>query len=178
MKKILFGMAVALAAFSSQAAYLFWQVSDATVNNDAYLKSQGVTTSGDYYARLRYGTGDEYVNWATWSDSTPAPINVALGGDGSVDDAIAVNLASLGADSAAYSFYIEIVNYNAGVYNTVAKSEIRDYTSLASNNYIVDFDKISMVAVWTGGAYSVPEPTSAMLLFVGMAFLGLRRRRA
>ena len=104
MKKILFGMAVALAAFSSQAAYLFWQVSDTTVSSDTYLKSQGVDTSGNYYARLRYGTGDQYVNWATWSDSTPSPINVPLGGDGSVDDAMAVNLASLGADSEGHPF--------------------------------------------------------------------------
>ena len=181
MKKILFGMAVALAAFSSQAAYLLWQVSDAKVSSDSYLTSQGVTTTpGEYYARLRYGTGNEYVNWATWSDSTPAPINVALGGDGSMDDAIAVNLASISADPTAYSFYIEVVNYNsaAGTYETVAKSEIQNYSSLAGNNYIVDFDRISMAAVWTGGAYSVPEPTSAMLVLVGVAFLGLKRRRA
>jgi len=179
MKRVIFAMAVAFAALSSQAAYLYWQVSDAAMQNDEYLHNATSDNNYQYYARLHYGTDtSQYALWDAWEDTTGDTLN-ALGGDGTAADAIAVNLSTLASDPTPYSFYIEIVQYQGGSQvASVAKSEIQSYSTLAGQNYIVDFDRINLVQVWTGGAYSVPEPTSAALLLVGVAFLGLRRRRA
>lgn len=168
MKKII-AFLVLMAAVTSQADYLFWQVSNSAIGDDSSnLKNLGITTEtmSNYRATLKYGT---YSSGTTLSTGT-------LGGDGSLSDSYSVNLSSISGGASSYSYYIEISNYSD---NTVAAvSELMSYKSLAENSYIGDIMTPAALVPWTGGTYSAPEPSSALLMLLGAALLGLKRKVA
>lgn len=182
MKKILL-FAFLAAAATSQAEYLFWQVSDEMIGSDAYLKAH--VDQGDgyiYKAIMHYGTVDETTH--AWSEGGQIPEanggKGPIGGDGSIDTSYNVNLGQLG-NASSYSYYIEIVKYESAVspdWYGVAKSETMKYQDMVNANYIGDIAAPSALVPWTGGSFSAPEPSSAMLVLVGMALVALKRKRA
>jgi len=178
MKRFLF-LAILAAAFASRAEYLFWQVSDTTLSSDVYLKEKVNLSDGyTYKSIMHYGTGD--MDAGTWSEAGTLgdAKGGVVGGDGTIDTAYNVNLSDLSGAS-GYSYYIEIVKYDgAGAQYGVAKSETQTYTQLANANYVGDILSPAALVPWTGGAYSAPEPSSAMLVLVGMALVALKRKRA
>ena len=187
MKKILLAVAVLGVAASVQASYLFWQVTDTVVQNDDCLKSV-VTEGGDYIAKLRYGTGDmKFENYNTaqitvddvtydliGSVGKPKSMSTSDGGWTPVD------LSVLDGDASAYYYYVEILKYDNNSYKTVAVSQQQSYADLSESGYIgsnLPVIEIPNLQMWGGTSYSVPEPTGGMLVLMGMAFLGLKRRR-
>ena len=157
MKKILFVLAVAVAAISAQASYLNWQVSDETGYNGAQL-----------YAVL----GSEKVN--------------AEGGD--VIDAVyglpAAKSTDIGSYGSNYTYYIELVNYTedptTGTYDRsrAISAQTFTYSELSGALSNGALSVAGMTAVWTGAAVQpTPEPTSGLLLLMGFAMLGLKRKK-
>lgn len=161
MKKIvLCALIAAIAGLSVNAEYLLWQVDD----------SFGTFTPGtDYYVGLFDNTGariDRYIG------------TLAMGG------AQATSISS-----AADSYYIEVYSYEATgeAAGTVGASQKRgeswSYKQLVDAGAIVSSGSWTSgsisnnMAVWTGSKV-VPEPTSGLMVLVGMALLGLKRRRA
>ena len=151
---------------ASNAAYLYWQV-DATDAPGIEFESARVVASD-------YGVLDITDN----NGVTVTDLSVVDKGCGA-----AINLDQLG-DPSAYSFYIELVNYNDSTksYDVVGTSKLNPatYTTLVSSSFIDAGNMglpITPAAVWHGGTYSVPEPTSAMLVMFGMGLLALKRKR-
>lgn len=163
MKKLLVIFAVAFAAMSSQAAYLYWQVMQndnisavetvmgstwSTAKLIAYDSSAKTSTSLSSATRRTTGTIEKYYyNIADFSDSK-------------------------------YSFYIELVNSTGTAIARSNASSWQSYTQLESEKMIVTDELEVTHATWNGGTYTAtPEPTSALLMMLGFAGLALRRKQ-
>ena len=82
------------------------------------------------------------------------------------------------AGTPEYSFIVELGNIDAADnWTTVATSAAATYSSLS--DYIHEtFDlNPGQLAVWTPTQFTIPEPTSVLLMVIGGALLALRRKR-
>lgn len=175
MKKTLLLFSFVFAATWSQAAYMYWQVDENTTVNQYAIDNNYA------YARLRTfetnGGSVDFVNNAVVDG-----LNGTIAGTGeaaSIDNAIQVELLQ------GNSYYIELLAWNdsTSTFTGVGRSEVKTYTQLVEAGYVyTNADLANMPTLnlqsWTGGTYSVPEPTSALMMMMGMAFLGLKRRKA
>ncbi len=87
-----------------------------------------------------------------------------------------------GTDYTGYSFYIELVNYDNNVVTGVARSESVSYSNLGNAlqdaaNFNSNWSSINAMGSNMTTFTAIPEPTSGLLLLVGAAVLGLRRKR-
>jgi len=119
-------------------------------------------------------------------------LNVSFGGenpewysaitlpDGDSKYEVGAAYADMSGLSSGLSFAIELGNLdNDSVWHTLASSEILAESALRDGKYIGSAAMAEFgVVPWSGGSYSVPEPTSGLLLLIGGALLALRRRRA
>lgn len=199
MKNVLLAVGLFALCVSAQAEYLYWQISNEVVGEGGAKYDDfaaNAANNGAFFATVRYGkTG---TDWRTWKVGT----DVASEGWGLTDEyyggtmtkgivgleklnydyAGAIDLNSI-SDLSTYSFYIEMYKYDAegGYYVGVAKSEAETYDSLVAQGYIINGtmgdDPTGNYAVWQGSGYSIPEPTSAMLLMIGLSLVGLKRKR-
>ena len=156
MKKVLVGAVLMMFASAAQASYLKWQV-DST---DYLSYYDGPAVGANLYAMA--------------GNDTRQAVKV---GDAKIgDSAYSADLT----DYANYNFYVEVVNYDSSTKTStaVARSEAVSYESL-SMNLTTTLSDIAKTQVWHASNYSAaPEPTSAMLMMMGVAFLGLKRRKA
>ncbi len=197
-----FGFAVFLTALSAHADddVLYWMMSGTESmtdeNGQKTTVSEFLTASGgsDFSARVRVTGGgvaeDTFLNLYYYDgsdfvldDSAEAAFQQSGGvwscslGEG--------NLASVGAYSSGspeYSFVIELGNVvNEEWTQTLATSSTMTYQSLADAGFISQTFDVSppVSTMWNGGAFTaIPEPTSGMLMLMGLALLSLRRKRA
>lgn len=174
MKKVLMTLCAFALAFGAQAASVDWKVSgkDAQIGYSAYLMvGETATTS-----------------WASVSDIAAAAIGtgtlVKLGrnvaADGTTTDAALTKDGSfyfvvVTADKSSYAVS-DLYAGAAYVYDTMASPP----ESAPSVSPIFAANTASYVAFGGGGGGGgdIPEPTSAMLLLLGMAGLALRRKVA
>lgn len=188
MKKVLFGLAVAMAASFAHASYLYWQITDAglkdgTFNSNtitgyrvvaldsAYNYTPGVAEG--HSALTTYYVNDAGTDWAT---GETVGKGVAISGNAYANLNPTVDATTYDYTT-GYTYYIEVMGYNNTV---IGVSEGLAYNDAVSQGRLVN-DLSSMAAsvkAWTGGSYAAPEPTSGLLLLVGGALLALRRRRA
>ena len=148
MKKLIVIAFAALCCASTQAAYLYWQVTDAVATE----------YSGANYAQLKQ---DGVMIGAAEVNSSSSP-------------AMSIEVSAVNGDSG--SFYIELFNYENGAWNSLAVSETKSYSQLAATGALTT-TLVSIPTAWTGGTYSVPEPTSGVLMLIGLAGLALKRRK-
>lgn len=177
MKKLMFMLAAAVMAVSVQAASVKW-----TCTN---VKEDGVAVSGIAF----------FVNEATLSQSSLSSLKsasdftTALSGAYSWTPSTAGNYgatvanADLGlADASDYSAYLLIFDTatitDESKYYTTTVKNVATYagTETASVAWAGQSSRISSVG-WTSVS-DVPEPTSGLLMLVGLAGLALRRKRA
>lgn len=163
MKKIIIGLAIAVMSVTAQAAYLYWQV-DSSDFAGHLSTTEEVIGANVYYSNaenLVYGEGT-FLTRGEVGFGSPFQIDVGSLGEG-------------------YSFYIELIGYDSKVYGegtgVVGQSEWATYTSLADAGSITTSLDIPSILVWHGTAYSAPEPTSGLLLMMGLALLSLKRRK-
>ena len=155
-KAIIAALAIST-CFAAKASYLYWQVSDA----------------GDYsgysYAVLNYGDGNK-INIVDTNGNDlggyMADVGLFAAGDG-----VWGNLGS-----AAGSYYVELFNESNVA---IAKSVSVDYSTLKSHGYIKETAQDTIANPYGfSGFTAVPEPTSAVLMLLGVAGLSLKRKNA
>lgn len=160
--KNLFACAFAVVVCSvTQASALYWQIdSDTGINYD--------------YAQVvayKNGAAEGALNVMNNGVST---------GDSIVDPAsgaVYLDLATYG--SSEYAFGVELLDASL---NVVGNSNQVTYQDLLAAGYISNSGLEAPAGGGfsysaAGGGYSVPEPTSGVLLLIGGALLALRRRR-
>lgn len=86
---------------------------------------------------------------------------------------------TLDRSDASLSFMIELGNYSDdGKWIVLAASQSSSLGDLYEAGFVLDSELSYQQGLeWTGGAYSVPEPSSGLLILIGGALLALRRRR-
>lgn len=176
MKKALAILSFGLAACAANASYLYWQVDPTAGDNTAGSFTYDSARIG-WYEASAVEPGRVAEGSVNWSD---AYYDASEGG--AMELSAPLNLDSIGYNSGAgYVYFIELTNYNNGNPTHVAYGEELTYSDLASKGYVsADLPDGHLVPMsWHGGSYSaVPEPTGALLMALGLAFLGLKRRTA
>lgn len=166
MKKVLLLGAVLLAAQFVNASYLYWQVDSSDFEG---LKNAGEVTAARIYQNGAV-VSPVYYNGVSTGDSV-AGINTK--------GAYAIDVGDL-STTGSYSYYIELGNYSAGAWSaTYGQSASMTADDLYTAGFITtSLEGLStMVGTWHAtGTYSVPEPTSAILMLFGAAMLGLKRK--
>ena len=185
MKKIMIALAAISMAVAAHAASAPWK---ATITN-IYTGNSTDKFAGSVYIMdaALYSMEDVYNNFAksegawtaaTLGTSAAATITAANG-------AAANKTFEYGTGGSNYDFYAVVVNgdnlYFSNLLEDKAASTSATATTLAFGTQATG-SKLPATAGFQGaGAWSavaVPEPTSGLLMLVGLAGLALRRRRA
>ena len=185
MKKLMIMLAAVAMAVGAQASSVYWtctNVKDATgnaVDGIAYFMVESATQTRDQFIAAVAGKGAEAATAAlgsaySWSASEAGKYTVGLGD--------AVDVTSLGLkDDTSYNAYIVVFDNTdlskANFYVTGVK-ELTTMTGTETAQVKFGSQSTASQAAGAWTAVAVPEPTSGLLMLVGLAGLALRRRRA
>ncbi len=167
MKKIMIALATVACAFGVQAAAVDWSTGDL------------------------YGSNGEYISDNTYDGYTYSAILTITGG-GLAEDIVSTGIMDWDGFAATaeglalnttYSASLVITEYKGGVaLNTLSASG--EFVTAASESFSKGITFEDGTGFTTGGSLAgaswqaVPEPTSGLLLLLGVAGLALRRKRA
>ena len=175
MKKCFILLSAISSAFLANAAYLYWQVdaSDYTETFDKAVVKYYNTSTGDIDAPAGTLTSYRIASYNPATETATYDYSGAIGQQYTVDLGTLQNYSS-------YSYFIELQNSTGGFVARTVVGDAKTYTQLSENSHITVANLAStpaLISAWHGGAYTAaPEPTSAILMLFGAAFLGLKRK--
>ena len=157
MKKIVLGVAAMVCGIAlAEESYLYWQINQQGAEKPiefAYAQVKATKDGGDIYVGEAMGV-------------TGGGTAISAGPIDSAFDA-----ATYGEDS-GYSFVVELMNSE---FDVIGESETFGYAAIA--RYIWSPMGQKGESAWTVTTFNaVPEPTSGLLLLLGVAGLALRRK--
>lgn len=175
MKKLIFSALMALSCGALFAAdtdmYLFWMISDnATVSGGGVLPDD---LSG-YTARISDGSGSNYL---TLYSALPNDGGTSYGTSMTASQALGYGFerwAAIGGYDSG-SFFVELLADGSDV--VAYTSEHMTYAQLASYMSPMKGQAKPADAYGFSTFTAVPEPTSGLLLLLGVAGLALRRKK-
>lgn len=187
MKKLMVVAAIVCAAAFSQAASMNWGTDPNGLKdpagNDAmgegYITMYMFAIDSATYSDLTKG-GEDAVSAAVWGayGSQLASADASYADDG-MGQIILTDPTAYGSGNTAYAAIV--MAYDAGSGITHYKGNVGSYTfdsdadaTVTSMDTLVFGDNGSTAVTWQ----SVPEPTSGLLLLLGVGALALRRRLA
>lgn len=165
-------MLIGSAGAASADSYLYWMIDTTSAGSDyAYARIRDVNTPGDAsYLTIYDGSFEDPYTDGVGGVSGAAKEYVDLAA--AVNDGFYASLA--GIDTSTASFVVEL-------YNDSGKFLAQSFADGAYGNlsaYIYRGGISAPPAVpWTAGSFDVPEPSSGLLMLLGMAGLALRRKR-
>ncbi|MBS7286898.1 MAG: PEP-CTERM sorting domain-containing protein [Kiritimatiellae bacterium] len=177
MKKLLMAAAIVCAAVISQAATVNWGISG--VKNSAGTAPTAGWAVMAFYTEL--GAGSDAIVSAIQSktagslafDTKSLTVSFGKGKYGPAD----VAAAGITDTSKSYDFYFV-------VFNDADATKATEYAMVSAPNkaYSSMDEKFSVAGTFSSttpwASTAVPEPTSGLLMLLGVAGLALRRRRA
>ncbi len=183
MKKILVALAVAGLAFASQAASIKWSTGTKVLAPESTSQAAAGTLS--MYVWLvdanTYNNTSVDSLWASYGNKLNTATASTTGGAGKAGVTVTTDGLSYSTTAATYYYALALITYD-GDQNGTAEYYIANIASSYVNTAGTG-NNISSLATKLGGSgeavswTAVPEPTSGLLVLLGMAGLALKRRR-
>ena len=175
MRSVLLAMAVmgAFAASAVEESYLYWMIdtTDGTAGQFTYDQVQvrafetdaGIDSEGTALT-LYYGNGNAAGKYV---------------GAGAATSGLSLYAGLASTSGSSFSYVVELFNDGA----KVGRSGPLAFSDAMARSYISTVSSygggVPAMGTWSAGGFTaVPEPNSALLLILGCAALGLRRRKA
>ena len=188
MKKILIACLSVMAAVAANAATANWKVTGGNIydssatstkySGNIYVMDAGTMAMAALFSAFEANTSMDLATKAV------ATLQVS---SGAVVTTSSANQFSYGEAGSNYSFYIAIVDGD----NIYMSNQLNDKAALnpptaqtlafqSQQNGSTTFSNVAPASGFQGAGHwsAVPEPTSGLLLLLGMAGLALRRKRA
>lgn len=174
MKKLMIALAVVAIAGMTQAAAFKWSTGGLTAPNAD--GSAGTTVASE-------ATGTWLASISLYSDSAcTTPIEGLTGNTGSTVNAMNNSIsgtfsgATFAFDNSTTYYAVLDLTYTTAAGTQTLTTDVVSTKLKTTGNTTLNFSTAISNASWSAAA--VPEPTSGLLLLLGMAGLALKRKRA
>ena len=174
MKKIMFAMLAVMCTTIANAAYLYWQVpADDVVDISEGWNAAQLYEDGNLVTSTHYWNSKQNSLTESPASTVSAPMGTGFVYNG---------------DISSHSYYVALWHYNdtsdwsssghaVAQSVTISGSEIQQYVYSDTSSLTTTLMSAPTLKAWHAGGYrAVPEPTSGLMLLLGAAMLGLKRK--
>lgn len=184
MKKLILTFALISISAIVNASYLYWQVTPSEYTEAAWDTATVYMFSGTLDGYPSLSDANALANKGYVANNTYTEFSNVDGYKTVAADAGIAYVADLGSfsDSSSYSYFVELSNSTTGqrvAFSTpiASNNDAANYVYTDTGNLVATLSTVASVTPWHAGGYGpVPEPTSAVLMLFGAAFLGLKRK--
>lgn len=174
MKKLIVAAAVAIAGITAQASALNWGISGGTLDTTKFASGTAYFIAINDVARPTFA---DDAAAGEWYSANIASVKSSALFTGTVANGAFYSAAEANDLNRSRQNYWMLIDNGAA-------TDADHYFAVVTINKGVTFNSNSSVAVtasWNAsqfGTFAVPEPTSGLLMLLGIAGLALRRKRA